>query len=350
MAGDVQEAKRAARAAKFGVDYDKAKLKKRQARFGFSSRPLPASAATRKEASEDSTIRMEAIHLHGTDKMSTKDLIGLFNDYCPSHIEWYLPCHLSIVSCIRDSVRSFNTITLTPSPQLLRKSFTGARINDSSANVVWADAASAGRVLWALGEVLPPHGVLPAAEAVEAAEAAAAEASESAVTEAEAVDAAAQEAAAAAAAASVTAAVSAAANNPFAWRLLSGENTPALLMRLAAVDDVKRFGAAKESEYYKAHAPKRSKGASMKKRSTAKFSEKSLKAAIPPGGLVSKGRRERKALAIAADDGAEAEDVDESPSGIDGERWEHDMAEEQPSEPQWEERFSTRRQTVYYIK
>ncbi|KAF9206786.1 hypothetical protein BGZ49_001837 [Haplosporangium sp. Z 27] len=35
-----------------------------------------------------STIRLEAVHLYGTDEMSTKDVLKYFDAYGPSHVEW----------------------------------------------------------------------------------------------------------------------------------------------------------------------------------------------------------------------------------------------------------------------
>ncbi|KAF9171774.1 hypothetical protein BGX21_009806 [Mortierella sp. AD011] len=35
-----------------------------------------------------STIRLEAVHLYGTDEMSTKDVLSYFDAYGPSHVEW----------------------------------------------------------------------------------------------------------------------------------------------------------------------------------------------------------------------------------------------------------------------
>ncbi|KAI7821165.1 hypothetical protein BC939DRAFT_455977 [Gamsiella multidivaricata] len=35
-----------------------------------------------------STIRLEAVHLYGTDEMSTKDVLKYFEAYGPSHVEW----------------------------------------------------------------------------------------------------------------------------------------------------------------------------------------------------------------------------------------------------------------------
>ncbi|KAG0211692.1 hypothetical protein BGX28_007586 [Mortierella sp. GBA30] len=56
-----------------------------------------------------STIRPEAVHLYGTDEMSTKDVLAYFEAYGPSHVEW---------------------------------------IDDSSCNVVFPDVYSAKRALY----------------------------------------------------------------------------------------------------------------------------------------------------------------------------------------------------------
>eukprot|EP00039_Didymoeca_costata_P004551 m.74134 g.74134 ORF g.74134 m.74134 type:complete len:259 (+) comp12448_c0_seq2:143-919(+) len=60
----------------------------------------------------DVDSRPQAIHIYGTDSMSTEDILWLFNKYRPSHLEW---------------------------------------INDSSCNVVWNDNQTAHHILQSLG-------------------------------------------------------------------------------------------------------------------------------------------------------------------------------------------------------
>jgi len=62
----------------------------------------------RTEVAEGVPLRMEAVHTYGTDRMSTQDLLSFFREYGPTHVEW---------------------------------------INDSSANVVFADIYTARRAL-----------------------------------------------------------------------------------------------------------------------------------------------------------------------------------------------------------
>ncbi|KAF9193240.1 hypothetical protein BGZ50_007638 [Haplosporangium sp. Z 11] len=46
------------------------------------------SSTTLPEPPRTATIRLEAVHLYGTDEMSTKDVLKYFEAYGPSHVEW----------------------------------------------------------------------------------------------------------------------------------------------------------------------------------------------------------------------------------------------------------------------
>eukprot|EP00128_Syssomonas_multiformis_P019081 Colp12_sorted_trinity150504_noHs@18016 len=69
----------------------------------------------------ESEYRPQAIHMYGTDELSTKDIMRYFGEYQPSFIEW---------------------------------------INDSSCNVVWDDEFTAKRALRGMGTPLPPGSLM----------------------------------------------------------------------------------------------------------------------------------------------------------------------------------------------
>lgn len=106
--------KRAKRAQRFGEKNLRVQQQERQERFGLVQPPkIPSGQVPRADGTPESEVRLDAVHLYGTDGMSTRDLMNLFMDYLPSHIEW---------------------------------------INDSSCNIVWGDVTSAQNALWALGK------------------------------------------------------------------------------------------------------------------------------------------------------------------------------------------------------
>ncbi|EFN59407.1 hypothetical protein CHLNCDRAFT_137920 [Chlorella variabilis] len=101
--------KRRQRAERFGVDY---KPKDETGLMDvdlFESRRDPGVAAAR---------RPEALHIYGVDLLSTGDILKYFADYGPKYVEW---------------------------------------INDSSANVLFADAPTAKRAVAGMGKPLPPE-------------------------------------------------------------------------------------------------------------------------------------------------------------------------------------------------
>ncbi|GBF90683.1 splicing RNP complex component protein [Raphidocelis subcapitata] len=132
MFSEEEKAKRAARAAKFGVsrpepvdayapDPEEVKRKERGAKFGTGYNPEGALMdmdlfETRADAPPDAARRPDAIYLYGVDVMSTADVKGYFGDYAPRFVEW---------------------------------------INDSSCCVLFGDAASAARAIVASGHPLP---------------------------------------------------------------------------------------------------------------------------------------------------------------------------------------------------
>jgi hypothetical protein len=100
-------AKRAARAAKFGADAAAA-----AAAGGAPGMELDVDfLEPRKDAAPDAPIRPDCVHLYGVDTMSTGDCMGYFGEYGPVFCEW---------------------------------------INDSSCNIVFADAFTAKRAMVAV--------------------------------------------------------------------------------------------------------------------------------------------------------------------------------------------------------
>lgn len=99
-------AKRAARAAKYGVT---AAADDPAAAGGGAAMGLDIDALEpRRDALPDGLVRHECVHLYGVDVMSTAECISYFGDYAPVFVEW---------------------------------------INDSSCNVVFADAFTAKRAM-----------------------------------------------------------------------------------------------------------------------------------------------------------------------------------------------------------
>lgn len=133
-----EQAKRAARAKKFGLPEDRqaplqyapdpedAKRAARAKKFGAAYQPPTADTLLqkadlfepRKDAPEDLPRREEAVYLYGVDVMSTKDCLQYFDDYGPTLVEW---------------------------------------INDSSCCVVFADAATTRRAIAGSGHPLTPE-------------------------------------------------------------------------------------------------------------------------------------------------------------------------------------------------
>lgn len=132
-----EKAKRAARAAKFGLqqsdtlvyapDPEEQKKAERGAKFGTG---YHADAALmdmdlfeeRADAPVDAPRRPDAIYLYGVDVMSTADIKSYFADYAPKFVEW---------------------------------------INDSSCCVLFGDAASAARAIIGTGHPMPPDQEAP---------------------------------------------------------------------------------------------------------------------------------------------------------------------------------------------
>ena len=48
------------------------------------------------------SLRLEAVHVHGTDKMSSQDMLSYFRVYGPSHLEWIndSSCKLALHSVV----------------------------------------------------------------------------------------------------------------------------------------------------------------------------------------------------------------------------------------------------------
>lgn len=137
-----EQAKAAARAARFGVDpaaalsarraapplpdpAEEAAKRARAARFGGTYVPPDVTGqmevdlvAPRTEVDPSIPRRPDAVHLYGVDTLSTRDALAYFSEYGPTFVEW---------------------------------------INDSSCNVLFADAGSAARALVGSGVPLPPE-------------------------------------------------------------------------------------------------------------------------------------------------------------------------------------------------
>jgi hypothetical protein len=128
-----EEEKRQQRAARFnmptqGIQWaggevaeDERKRRQRAERFGPTDEPAGEENGglmdvdlfeDRKEAPVEAERRLEVVHIYGVDLLSTKDILNYFADYGPKYIEW---------------------------------------INDSSANVVFNDAATAKRAMAGMG-------------------------------------------------------------------------------------------------------------------------------------------------------------------------------------------------------
>jgi hypothetical protein len=122
-------AKRAARAAKFGVDAAAA------AAAGPSMEDVDF-LEPRAEAAPDAPVRPDCVYLYGVDTMSTAECMSYFREYGPVFCEW---------------------------------------INDSSCNIVFADAFTAKRAMVSIGNVIEEEqamAVTPAAEGADGAPAA----------------------------------------------------------------------------------------------------------------------------------------------------------------------------------
>lgn len=125
--------KRQQRAARFnmptnGINWtgaeiaeDERKRRQRAERFGTTVSPAGEENGglmdvdlfeDRKEAPVEAERRLDVVHIYGVDLLSTKDILSYFGDYGPKYIEW---------------------------------------INDSSANVVFNDSATASRAMAGMG-------------------------------------------------------------------------------------------------------------------------------------------------------------------------------------------------------
>lgn len=99
---------------------EKQKMEERAKRFGLSKSSLSnyeqdlyTSMGIGEDNENTRNVRLNVIHMRGTEEMSTKDVFKYFEDYAPASIEW---------------------------------------INDMSCNVVWLDNASAARAMIGLSK------------------------------------------------------------------------------------------------------------------------------------------------------------------------------------------------------
>lgn len=73
------------------MEVDVSKLEARSKRFGTElvlaqGRPVKIVASLPPIA--EGRIRLKAVHLHGSDEMSTEDILKYFSPYGPRNIEW----------------------------------------------------------------------------------------------------------------------------------------------------------------------------------------------------------------------------------------------------------------------
>lgn len=115
------EGKRRQRAERFGIDYQAPD------ETGLMDVDLYEE---RREAPTDVMRRLNAVHVYGVDLLSTGDVLKYFADYGPTYVEW---------------------------------------LNDSSANVLFGDEATAKRAIAGLGKPLPPEELPAGADAADAA-------------------------------------------------------------------------------------------------------------------------------------------------------------------------------------
>eukprot|EP01137_Pigoraptor_chileana_P013098 Opistho-2@66209 len=227
-----QDVKKVARAERFGIIPQAAEPAVAEV---FKTKVLDVREPPR-QPKPDSVIRREALHIYGTDSMSTKDILAFFREYGPSYVEW---------------------------------------INDSSCNVVWEDIFSSARVLLRFNDktVIPRHDPII--------EPRLAEASQSGVAGTEDI-----------ASAPTDAVVS---NAPLPdelqWRkAINPKNGLELLVRLATIEDIKVKNAAERSIYYALHG-RNGPGGNRKRRSEEMSHENGDGSEEAEGNRSSKRRR-----------------------------------------------------------
>ena len=73
------------------VELDVTKLEARSKRFGTKlllAEGQPVKLVKSLPLVPAGRVRPEAVHLHGTDEMSTGDILEFFSLYCPRNVEW----------------------------------------------------------------------------------------------------------------------------------------------------------------------------------------------------------------------------------------------------------------------
>jgi len=269
-----EQARREKRAGRFGkvVESEPERMRKRREKFGHvdpSFLKLPTGCVCDPTHPDPAAPeRPEAVHVYGTDSMSTRDILSIFSEYGPSHLEW---------------------------------------INDSSCNIVWMDSESAARVVWVLGEPIKMGSDAPADAADEGTE------KDDDADKEEAVEEKNDESGFSAGKPSAAGdndgeAEAADDESLLLWRRVIGAKKP-LLMRMATVADVKVVGAAKHSKYYKVHGkPKRKRmdndtliamgiDPQHKKKKVAASMDDTLQNYMKAGGNKSEVQKEQKELA-----------------------------------------------------
>mmetsp|Transcript_8241 Transcript_8241/g.24586 ORF Transcript_8241/g.24586 Transcript_8241/m.24586 type:complete len:457 (+) Transcript_8241:321-1691(+) len=103
------------------------KRKKRAEKFGVDYQPDDAAGLMnidlleqKRDAPAEVSRRREAIHLYGVDLLNTREVLSYFGEYQPVYVEW---------------------------------------LDDSSCNVLFGDAFTAKRAIFALGKPLPPEDI-----------------------------------------------------------------------------------------------------------------------------------------------------------------------------------------------
>ena len=92
-------------------------------------------------------LRPQAVHVHGTNSLSTEDISAIFLDFGPSHVEW-----INDASCMKGNISSWYGHALVDVNSL--RVYFPLFLCIHTGNVVWEDEENPRRALWALAEPL----------------------------------------------------------------------------------------------------------------------------------------------------------------------------------------------------